>query len=318
MKNTYGSKRKASELLLPSDIKKKKVFVDSTEKLLNSDRCVQAILKYLPIEDLANVSMASHFLKMNANIVFQTFHDASIDVYYDEVDPDDFHLVFRRFGSLATKVKVTALYGDDDEDIFQGDGNKVLRIIGHFCGTNLKDLTLSRVEIDLSKSRSSKRHREVRHLLGKLRKLTLINVCVRSRLLRYTTSLTELMILNCRMEKLPEVATLPRLKSLSIGACPHWPFIAGRKFNEFLRANPSIEKVDYHLNIVGDGHLNSICALPKLTHLDIITVNYDTELSLLLASIGKKLKKLNIRGHSKFSELQNLLPSGCDFSFEEY
>lgn len=82
--------------------------------------------------------------------MFKKIHAASIDVCYDEDDTDSFHLVFRQFGSLAARVKVMALSDVDDRDIFHGDGYKILRTISHFCGTNLKDLTLCCVEIDLS------------------------------------------------------------------------------------------------------------------------------------------------------------------------
>lgn len=265
------------------------------------------------------MSLVNHSLKMNANIAFQKFHASSINVYYDGNDARDFYLAFRQFGSLATKINVSALYGFNDGDIFHDDGNKILRTIGYFCGASLNELSLRGVKINLStETCSSRSFSKIKNRLAGLSKLTLTNVFVRRKFLKFATELNELTIVNCRMEELPEVATLPQLRTISVNACSHWPFIMGNNFDQFLRANPSIETVVYCLNIGGSVHLKSICDLPKLRSLTIVLVHYNQQLESLLVNVGKSLKKLDIRGHKKYSLIKNMIPSGCEFTFENY
>lgn len=117
-----------------------------------------------------------------------------------------------------------------------------------------------------------------RFVVSTLTKLTLINIYVRTKFLKFATSLNELVII----------------------------------------INSSIGELDYDLNIGGGGHLHSICGLSKLRSLNIVLVYYNQQLLSLLVSISKRLKKLSIRGHQKYSDVKNMVPSGCEFSFEEY
>lgn len=307
---------------------------------MKNDLCIQGILSYLPIDDLATVSRGNHVLKINADIVFKTVHSAAIKVEYDTENVSQQQMIFRQFGSLATKVEVNMPIkekeednSDDDSeddsedefvDIYHDDGNKVLRTIGHFCGSNLKDLTLRHMNIDLSSSDfTSKERVEVQRMLAALSKLTLMVVCIKIPFLQWARSLQELVIHSgCLMQTLPEITTLPQLKIFRIGACPTRSLVLSNNFSKFLRMNPSIEELDYHLtDLIFDGHLASICSLPKLTHLKLILLGcYDEDLSVI--ATARKLKKLTVytlpSNHRQISKLRNMLPTGCKFSIENF
>ncbi len=259
-------------------------------------------------------------------IVFKTVHAATIEIEYDGYDFSRHQMVFRQFGSLATKVIVAMGVDEDDEseeDLNPDDGGIILRTIGHFCGSNLKDLTLRRLRIALSSNDYSTKNRvEIRGVLATLKKLSLNFVCIRGSFLRWAHSLEEVSIHSCcHMEKLPEMTTLSQLKILHIGACPIWPLIPGESFAEFLQMNSSIEEVDYHFIVVLDSHLQAICSLPKLTHLKLIMIQYDGK-DLALIANARKLKMLTLRidpsERPKFLKLQTKLPAGCEYSVEDF
>ncbi|KAG4067020.1 hypothetical protein HA402_000011 [Bradysia odoriphaga] len=322
MSEAVGKKRKSSDSGEDWGPKKMRTMSSAMEKLFNNDQCIRAIIAFLPLEDLAIVSSLSHSLKDNADIVFRTVHNGFIKLDYGAEHFSKQQIVFRQFGSLASRVELDMIAKNrGDDNIFHDDTNKVLRTIGHFCGANLKDLTLRGMMIDLSSSFFSAKDRaEIIQLLAMLTKISLMHVCIKSRFLAWARSVQELMIhSSCHAETLPEITVLPQLKVFSIGACPTWPMVAGDELKEFLRDNRSIEKVDYHFIVKGDGHLESICSLPKLTHLEIILLNCDDE-DLSSFAIARKLKKLVVhalRCHGKLSALQRLLPSDCEITIKD-
>lgn len=257
---------------------------------------------------------------MNTIIVFKTVHAATIDIVYDENDFSKQEMIFRQFGSTATKVLVSTKV-DEDVELFFDDGGKILRTIGHFCGSNLIDLTLRNLKIQLSaKNHSAKNRNEIRNVLAALEKLKLTLVCIKGNFLVYAQALQELVIHSCcYLHQLPEVTTLPQLKTLDIGARPFWPFIPGDSFHEFLRKNPSIEKIDYGFVHMNEGHLEAMCSLPKLSDLKRIMIEYDPDEFSLIAN-ARSLKKLQLcvdpDDRDRFLNSRNILPIGCEYSVE--
>lgn len=294
------------------------------EKLFSNDPCIRAILAFLPIEDLANAANVSYILKINAELVFRDVHAATIELEYNAENFAKQQLVFQQFGRLAKKVKiVTRRYADDD--IFHSDGDKILRTIGHFCGKNLQDLTLRCMKIDLwSTNYSVKDRNDVLDVFKSVVKLTLSHVCIKSDvngngLLNWTKSLEELSIHSCcPAETLLELTVLPKLKILHIGACPPCPFVVSNDFNDFLKVNPSIEELNYHFWFMGHDYLKSICALPRLTNLEVLLLECN---GLSLIANARKLKQLTVHvapeDHRQFSKLRKLLPTGCDYNIKD-
>lgn len=293
------------------------------DKLFSNDPCIRAILAHLSIDDLATVARVNYVLKINADLVFRsTVHDATIDMVYDEENFRKQRLIFQQFGRLAKTVKIDmGRSGDDeDEDIFHEDGNNVLSMIGQFCGANLQDLTLRGMAIDISSADySSKQRSDVWQLFGTVKKLTLCAVCIKQGLFEWMKSLNELHIHSCcHMEQLPEIKTLPELKVLKIGACPSWPFIIGYNFVEFLKMNPTIEELDYHYIKLGYGFMKSICALPRLTKLEMLLLE-STDFHNI--SSARKLKQLTVHiapeDEHQFLQLKDVVPTGCEYSVKK-
>lgn len=292
---------------------------------MNNEHCILSILAHLPLEDLANVALSSHFFKKSALATFEKLHSATIEIEYDPDNFDQKQMIFRQFGSLATKIIVSSRnYTDEEETMFDQIGCEILATISHFCGSNLKDLTLGGMLIDISPKSIgffAENQMEVRKLIGTLSNVSLVNVCVKSRFFQYLRSLEELVIHSCcHMEDLPQITTLPQLKTLRIGACPHWPLVPGDEFNEFLRANPSIEKIDYNFIVLNDGHLESICALPNLTELEVYLIHSNANEIALLSKM-KKIKKLKLyidpMRRNQFSKLREMLPSDVHLSIKD-
>lgn len=264
-------------------------------------------------------------LKINAELVFRNVHAATIELVYNAENFEKQQLVFQQFGRLAKEVKIVIRHDDADTDIFHPDGDKVLRTIGHFCGKNLQDLTLRGMKINLrSTNYSVKDRNDVLDVLKSVAKLTLDTVCIKSDVngygfLNWTKSLKELSIHSCCPEEtLLELTVLPKLKILHIGACPSWPIVVSNDFNDFLKVNPSIEELTYHFWIMGKDYLKSICALPRLTNLELLLLECN---GLSLIANARKLKQLTIHvapeDHRQFSKLRKLLPTGCDYTIED-
>lgn len=289
------------------------------EIFLRNDFCIREMLAHLPLEDLANIARVN-FFKNNAEMTFRDNHAATIEIEYD---PDNFpkqEMIFQIFGGLAKNVSIR-MKPTDEDDMFHSDGDKVLRMIGRFCGANLKTLTLALMQIDFtSENYSSNERKEVFKLLSTIEKLRLFSVCAKGGLLKSTRSLRELFIHSCcHMEALPELVTLPELRSVEIGACPSWPFIVGDIFNSFLKMNPSIEKVSYDFFYNNNAHLKEICKLPRLTHLEVVALN--TNVFTTIADNARKLKELTVHvlpsDHGRFLSFKNRLPSGCSYTVEK-
>lgn len=305
---------------------------------LNYD-CLKAILGHLQLVDLVNVAQSGRKFKLIAETVFTEVHNATIKLEYDANSFVKQQKVLQYFGRLAQKVEVDMpvnpkyyndgdtdsddSYDSDDDDgeyIFHRDGDKVLRSIAHFCGVNVKELSLSFIQIRLRKPfYSHKDFTDVIMLLNNLCKLTLISACTSADFFQHTKSLTELNIHNgCPDNKLFET-TFPKLMKLMIGNCGNMPFNFGHKFNDFLNKNRSLKKLCYTSVELEDGYLESMCSLPRLTFLHV-PVSNDTDLSPIARA--RKLKNLIFQvmpdDLRQFSALCALLPNGCKFSTQKW
>lgn len=300
--------------------------MDAAETPLFNGDCLRNILRYLCIEDLANVAQTNSTLKEIADTIFTTDHASTIKINYESIER--LRLVFQQFGHLATTADINMNGSNgrqshddsdddsEDEDPFHIDGNKVLGVIGQFCGSNLTDLKLCGMQIDLSSAEYSTENLSgVKRVLLRLNKFALVRSCVKG-IFRWMQSLEELHIHSCCfLDEMPAPVKLPRLKIVKIGSCVGWPMIVGRCFIEFLRLNPSIETIEYHFIALPDGYLKAICSLPKLLHLDLMVFDYDASVFPALAS-ARKLKKLVVHtkrsDRRRFSNFQKSLPTGCE------
>lgn len=270
--------------------------------------------------DLVNIAQSSCSLKRNAEIVFNTVHDATINFLYDPENYPKQQKILQQFGRLTKKMWVLmppAL--TESGNIFNNNGDRVLRNIGHFCQGNLQDMTLVGFQIDLDSSIYSNKDRtDIQALLGNLNKLELIFVCTGTGFFQWTKSLKEIKLHSCcEMSDLFD-QTLPQLKKMTIGACPSSPILPDNKFNYFLENNPTLERMSYQFFNLSDDHFKSMCALPHLTHLEI-TLLSTVDLSPI--AIAGKLSDLIVvvgdDNHRRFSNMRKLLPTGCQFSIKK-
>lgn len=149
----------------------------------------------MQFDDLVNVSQTCHKLKTIAQSIFITVHEATINFKYVSNNFVKQQKILLHFGRLAKKIEVN--HDSGAADILHGDGNKVLRSIGHSCGPNLKELVLVALEIRILPPLN------VINLLTNLDKLKLIMVCTcaeSGEIFGFMNSLTELFIHNSSSE----------------------------------------------------------------------------------------------------------------------